>query len=223
MQPQQTERGRGPTNLRQGSSHRRQCEPTNGHRDLDLIGVRVDFETAWNGECTNMHGLPPESILLNASHTHSGPAPSSRGVDDPVYAKVADSYQRVLEEKIVQPIGQALSRSGPAQLYFTRARAGFAMNRRLRVGQEIETALIPTGPLITTLPVLRVVGSDGNLKAVLFGYACHNTVTGFYTINGDYAGYAQHRAGASWCGRPFLMGAGGDQNPYPRHVSLERV
>ena len=26
---------------------------------------------------------------------------------------------------------------------------------------------------------------------MLFGYACHNTVTGFYTINGDYAGYAQ--------------------------------
>ena len=58
-------------------------------------------------------------------------------MDDPIYAKVADSYQRVLEEKIVQVIGQVLSRSAPANLYFTPARAGFAMNRRLRVGDKI--------------------------------------------------------------------------------------
>ena len=82
----------------------------------------------------------------------------------------------------------------------------------------------PDRPVDHDVPVLRVVGSDGNLKAVLFGYACHNTVTGFYTINGDYAGYAQaleqaHPGAVAL----FLMGAGGDQNPYPRHVSLERV
>ena len=145
-------------------------------------------------------------------------------MDDPTYAKVADSYQRVLEEKIVQVIGHALSRSGPARLYFTRARAGFAMNRRLRVGQEIRNSPNPDGPVDHDVPVLRVVGSDGNLKAVLFGYACHNTVTGFYTINGDYAGYAQAYLEQAHPGAValFLMGAGGDQNPYPRHVSLEQ-
>jgi neutral ceramidase len=191
---------------------------------LDLIGVPRELRDAVERRVQKQYGLSPESILLNASHTHSGPAPSSRGVDDPVYARVADSYQRVLEEKIVQVIGEALSRSGPANLYFTRARAGFAMNRRLRVGNEIKNSPNPDGPVDHDVPVLRVVGTDGNLKAVLFGYACHNTVTGFYTINGDYAGYAQAYLEQAHPGAValFLMGAGGDQNPYPRHVSLDQ-
>jgi neutral ceramidase len=191
---------------------------------LDLIGVPRELRDGVERRVHKQYGLSPESILLNASHTHSGPAPSSRGVDDPTYAKVAISYQRVLEEKIVQVIGHALSRSGPAHLYFTRARAGFAMNRRLRVGQEIRNSPNPDGPVDHDVPVLRVVGPDGDLKAVLFGYACHNTVTGFYTINGDYAGYAQAYLEQAHPGAValFLTGAGGDQNPYPRHASLEQ-
>jgi neutral ceramidase len=192
---------------------------------LDLIGVPRELRDGVERRVHKQYGLSPASILLNASHTHSGPAPSSRGVDDPVYAKVAGSYQRVLEEKIVQVIGQALSRSGPATLHFTRARAGFAMNRRLRVGHQIRNSPNPVGPVDHEVPVLRVIGSDGNLKAVLFGYACHNTVTNFYTINGDYAGYAQAYLEQAHPGAValFLMGAGGDQNPYPRHVSLEQA
>jgi hypothetical protein len=191
---------------------------------LDLIGVPRELRDGVERRVHKQYGLSPGSILLNASHTHSGPAPSTRGVDDPIYARVADAYQRVLEEKIVQVIGQALSRSAPANLYFTRARAGFAMNRRLRVGDEIRNSPNPDGPVDHDVPVLRVVGTDGNLKAVLFGYACHNTVTGFYTINGDYAGYAQAYLEHAHPGAValFLMGAGGDQNPYPRHVALEQ-
>jgi neutral ceramidase len=192
---------------------------------MDLIGVPREVRDGVERRVRKQYGLSPESILLNASHTHSAPAPSSRGVDDPVYAKVAASYQRVLEEKIVQVIGQALSRSGPATLHFTRARAGFAMNRRLRVGHQIRNSPNPEGPVDHEVPVLRVIGSDGNLKAVLFGYACHNTVTNFYTINGDYAGYAQAYLEQAHPGAValFLMGAGGDQNPYPRHISLEQA
>jgi neutral ceramidase len=192
---------------------------------LDLIGVPRQLRDGVERRARQQYGLSPESILLNASHTHSGPAPSSVGVDDPVYAKVADSYQRVLEEKIVQVIGQALSRRGPADLQFTRARAGFAMNRRLRVGHEIRNSPNPEGPVDHEVPVLRVIGSDGNLKAVLFGYACHNTVTNFYMINGDYAGHAQAYLEQAHPGAValFLMGAGGDQNPYPRHASLEQA
>jgi len=114
--------------------------------------------------------------------------------------------------------------SKPATLHYTRARAGFAMNRRLPVGTEIRNSPNPDGPVDHDVPVLRVTGDGGKDIAILFGYACHNTVTGLYTINGDYAGYAQayleeKRPGVTAL---FLMGAGGDQNPYPRHASLEQ-
>jgi hypothetical protein len=42
------------------------------------------------------------------------------------------------------------------------------------------------------VPVLRVESPDGKqLRAILFGYACHNTSASWYFITGDYAGWAQ--------------------------------
>ena len=68
------------------------------------------------------------------------------------------------------------------------------------------------------MPVLSAKGPDGTLRAVLFGYACHNTTMGFRKWLGDYAGYAQEYLEND---HPdvtalFMMGCGGDQNPYPR-------
>ena len=68
------------------------------------------------------------------------------------------------------------------------------------------------------MPVLAVRDEQGNLRAALFGYACHNTTLGDYQINGDYAGFAQ----ADWESRHpgatalFMIGCGADVNPQPR-------
>ena len=69
------------------------------------------------------------------------------------------------------------------------------------------------------VPVLRVESPDGmELRAVMFGYACHNTTLSFFQYCGDYAGFAQQELEAAHPGMTalFLMGCGGDQNPYPR-------
>jgi neutral ceramidase len=73
---------------------------------------------------------------------------------------------------------------------------------------------------------LRVDGPDGKLRAVLFGYACHNTTLSFYKISGDYAGYAQEYLQTDHPGTValFMTGCAGDQNPYPRNtVALAQV
>ncbi|MDO8541373.1 MAG: neutral/alkaline non-lysosomal ceramidase N-terminal domain-containing protein [Opitutaceae bacterium] len=191
---------------------------------LDLISVPRRVRDEVERQSRERYQLRPESLLLNASHTHSGPAPYARGVGDPAYVEKAESYGRMLEQKIVEVIGQAIARLEPATLHYTHARAGFAMNRRLRVGTEIRNSPNPEGPVDHDVPVLRVTGADKKVRAILFGYACHNTVTGFYTINADYAGYAQAFLEETRPGTValFMMGAGGDQNPYPRHLSLEQ-
>jgi hypothetical protein len=64
------------------------------------------------------------------------------------------------------------------------------------------------------------------LRAVLFGYACHNTCMGDYKFRGDYAGYAQEYLEQAHPGMTalFLQGCGGDQNPYPRSTEeLTRI
>jgi hypothetical protein len=71
-----------------------------------------------------------------------------------------------------------------------------------------------------SVPVLRAASPDGNVRCVLFGVACHNTTatSGNYAVNGDYAGFAQAYVERQCPGAQamFMMGCGGDANPYPR-------
>ena len=192
---------------------------------LDLLGIPVSMRNEIVRQVSEKHGLGAESVLINASHTHSGPSVEGRGVTDPVYQKKGQEYGRMLTAKLVQGISDALTRLEPAKLFYTRARAGFAMNRRLPVGHEVINSPYPEGPVDHDVPVLRVVGADGNLRAIMFGYACHNTTANFQSINGDYAGFAQSYLQEN---RPgvvalFMLGAGADQNPYPRHLSIEQA
>jgi len=79
--------------------------------------------------------------------------------------------------------------------------------------------------------VRRLTGAVLFAAAVLFGCACHNTtLTGaHYEICGDYAGFAQAHVEKEQPGvqAMFMIGCGGDANPYPRgevdHVVSEYV
>ncbi|MHC4175728.1 MAG: neutral/alkaline non-lysosomal ceramidase N-terminal domain-containing protein, partial [Planctomycetota bacterium] len=119
---------------------------------------------------------------------------------------------------LLQLIGQAIENLAPAQLGYTHARAGFAMNRRSKTNGSYRIAPNPDGPVDHDVPVLWVDSSDGELRAVLFGYACHNTTLSFYKFCGDYAGFAQQYIEEAHPGTTalFVAGCGGDQNPYPR-------
>ncbi|MCA1686930.1 MAG: hypothetical protein LC745_13365, partial [Planctomycetia bacterium] len=70
------------------------------------------------------------------------------------------------------------------------------------------------------VPVLEVIADDGRRRAVVFGYACHNTTVppadGRYC--GDYAGFAQAALEADGLAdvAMFVPGAGADQDPEPR-------
>jgi len=198
---------------------------------LDLIGVPQAVRHAVALRAEKDFALPPAHLVLNASHTHSGPglrtAPLAEQEKDPVRAQDALDYTQSLQDQLVRIIGEALARMQPARLTWNRARCGFAMNRRRDYtlppdDPNANKAPNPDGPVDHEVPALRVEAEDGTLRAALFGYACHNTCLGFYHWCGDYAGYAQealqeHRPGFIAL---FLMGCGGDQNPYPRRSDV---
>jgi hypothetical protein len=191
---------------------------------LDLIGVPRTLRKNLERRCGEAYKLPPEGILLNASHTHSGPEfRVGRGrADDGEFKPTTDgeAYGRLLEDKLFNLIGEALEKLAPARLGYSHARAGFAMNRRLPTPTGYVNSPYPDGPVDHEVPVLRVVDGAGKLRAVLFGYACHNTSLAFYRWNADYAGYAREYVQAEHPGAVamFMMGCGGDQNPYPRRT-----
>jgi len=189
---------------------------------IDLISVPRTLRDWLEAAAREKYGLNRSSLLMNISHTHCGPElRASRLKDDDTkakYAPVAEQYVTQLQQKLAALVGDALNRLAPAKLDFLRARAGFAMNRRRPTPQGYSNAPYSDGPVDHEVPVLRVTDPQGNLAALLFGYACHNTTMGDYLIRGDYAGYAQQYLEEDHPGMTalFMMGCGADQNPYPR-------
>jgi len=176
---------------------------------MDLIGVIERLRTAVAEQVQQKYQLPPHALLMNASHTHCGPA---YGRDE------AKDYFDSLTQHLVDIVGRSLNRLEPASISYCHARCGFAMNRRTPTETGYRNHPNPNGPVDHAVPVLRVDSPDSELRAVLFGYACHNTNMGFRKWLGDYAGYAQeyfekdHPEATAL----FMMGCGADQNPYPR-------
>ncbi|MDZ7619144.1 MAG: neutral/alkaline non-lysosomal ceramidase N-terminal domain-containing protein [Patescibacteria group bacterium] len=195
---------------------------------LDLIGIPRALREELENEIREKYQLPPAGLLINASHTHSGPV--VRAEKSAIYHLTPEQGEQVtkyvagLREKLVALVGEALNDLGPARLGYSRARAGFAMNRRLPTEKGYRNSPYPDGPVDHDVPVLRVERPDGTLRAVLFGYACHSTTLGLYEFCGDYGGYAQQYLQEIYpdAVAMFMAGCGGDQNPYPRGT-LERA
>jgi neutral ceramidase len=189
---------------------------------LDLISVPGPLRAHIEDKLKQSHGLAPENLLMNCSHTHSGPEIRTTGTAldglDPERREKAVAYVESLQTKVLSSIDAAFIKLAPAMISFQKARAGFAMNRRLPSGTGYRNSPNPEGRVDHDVPLLRVEDTEGAITAIVFGYACHNTTLGFYQMNGDYAGYAQHYIEEAHPGTVamFMMGCGGDQNPYPR-------
>lgn len=190
-------------------------EDANGNRlvivTTDLIGIIGKFRADIESAVSEKFKLPPEALMMNASHTHCGP---SYGRED------TEDYYDELVAKTVAIIGEALETMEPSQLHYSSAKCGFAMNRRTPSPQGFRNHPNPKGVVDHTVPVLSVTNPEGELKTVLFGYSCHNTTMGFMKWLGDYAGYAQEYFEADHEGvtAMFMNGCSGDQNPYPRRM-----
>ena len=188
---------------------------------LDLIGVPRMLRQNVAARAEKEYGIKPERLLLNASHTHSGPELRARSLDYPNKRDAeADAYTAQLEATLAQLIGEALANLRPAHVRQSYARCGFAMNRRTPTPKGYANHPYPQGPVDHQVPVLHATAADGAEIAILFGYNCHATTVGLYQFSGDYPGFAQQYLEEAHPGAVamFMNGCSGDQNPYPRNT-----
>ena len=192
----------------------------------DLLFFRAPMAEAICREIMEKTGLERRQILLNASHTHSGPV---FGIKDPDRFELTkdqratvDAYTKKLQGQLVRLVEQALADMKPARFRFGTGKVDFVMNRRL-MGPDGKCRGMgpnPQGPVDRSVPVLRVDAPDGSLRALLFGCACHNvTLDGANRkISGDYASFAQQVIQRQHPGAQamFMIGCGGDANSHPR-------
>src|SRR4051812_13530272 len=155
---------------------------------VDLVGIPRDLSDQVAAKLKKQYGLNRSQLLINASHTHSGPIvwPNLRNlaVLPAGEQEKLVNYRNVLANALVSVAGAALRDLAPATLEFGEGVAGFAINRR--------AAINPNGPVDHRVPVLKIADASGKIRGIVFGYSCHNTtLTGeFYQLSGDYSGFA---------------------------------
>lgn len=190
----------------------------------DLIGLPGVITDEVAARARNRFGLARAQLVFNSSHTHSGPAvwPNLRVLFDfnPDDQRRTEAYAQRLTDSLTRVIGEALGNLAPAVVASGHGTAAFAINRREPRPTGVAIGVNPPGPTDHDVPVLKVSSPAGKLRAVLFGYACHNTTLGgnLYRVNGDYAGFAQAELETRFpeATALFCELCGGDQNPNPR-------
>lgn len=208
-------------------------EDGRGHRAVLITSDLLGFPKRMSDRiCQRLQanlGLERAQILLNSSHTHSGPvlldSLNCMYPLDEAQLDLIRVYSAHLEDTIAGLVARAFEDLKPARLSSGNGVTRYAVNRRNNTEAKILETHDFNGPVDHAVPVLLVTGEDERPRAIVFGYACHATVLSGYEWCGDHPGFAQIAVERKYPGAValFAAGCGADQNPLPRRsVALAR-
>ncbi|WP_433013186.1 neutral/alkaline non-lysosomal ceramidase N-terminal domain-containing protein [Kribbella sp. CA-294648] len=183
---------------------------------LDAIAVGTSLVAELSAAAGAAAGIPPECVLVCASHTHSAPA----GWTGQIHPVIPAEREPVLYESLTAAVTSAPLERRPVRASWRSIEVvGVGTNRHRRNGPHDNTAGVLT---------LHSV-ADGTLAAVLLDFACHPTTYGPENLlySADWPGATRkalaHLSTASASlGGPalppgpvvgFLQGAAGDVSP----------
>jgi neutral ceramidase len=203
-------------------------EDAEGHRAVlvttDILGFPTDVSNRIRDRIEQDYGLGRSQVLLNSSHTHTGPVLENALVDiypmDSEQIKLVEEYSSHLEDQIVRLVGNAVEKMEPATIFADNGVTRFQVNRRNNDAATLHRQTELSGPNDYAVPVIKVADASGEIMAIAFGYACHPTVLNNYKWSGDYPGFAQIELENAYPDAValFFQGAGADQNPLPRQT-----
>ncbi len=181
---------------------------------FDLLFFSRDEADRYKGAIGRKIDLAPSQILLNTSHTHTGPK-----VGTWLYEPPSDPfYLQGLEYAIIDAACQARDAAVEVTIWAGVTRSALPMSRRVKLENgKVDRALRPNpdGPVCDALPICLLKDSDGTPVCLLFSVSCHpSTISGF-EISAEYPGVAIERLD-TYLGKPcslFLQGTGGDAKP----------
>lgn len=172
---------------------------------LDLISLTRSVTEQARATIQKTLGIPPQQVLLSATHTHTGPelaGRSRRSQDQIGTSKLALDYTERLPELIAQAVTLAYQQRQPARLSLARGRCDtVAFNRRyfMRDGSvawnpgkgnpDIVLPAGPTDPDLTLLYVQPHQASDPRQAlATYVNFPLHPDTTGGTRISADWPG-----------------------------------
>ncbi len=195
---------------------------------LDLVGVSRDVTDPVRHEIAVNHQLGLKDVLINCSHTHTGPVVGENlrtmYILEENESQKLLNYTRHLKERLVELADAAFSNLEASRLRAGQSQATFATNRRENPQSHVlawRASGKLKGPVDYSVPILEIRDMDHQLKGLVFGYACHATVLSDYQWSGDYPGFAQIQLESRYDGiqAMFWAGCGADINPLPRRTA----
>jgi hypothetical protein len=164
-------------------------------------------------------GTTPESVLINASHTHCGPTMRRYySWESAGQHRLQDSYSMHLRELITECAVAADRRLQPARIGTGKGAVRIGINRR-ELDPESGKVFLgenPDGPIDREVGVVRVDDLGGRPLATVFSHGCHTVTMGpkFLELSPDFPGPARELVEFA-TGAPsiFLQAAGGNINP----------
>ena len=189
---------------------------------LDVCLLSKPLGTEIRERIAKAVGLPADAILINASHTHTGPLTGKDFASDTV---ATPEYLELLKERSVEACLDALCDLAPAKMFFAETEAkGISFIRRYRMKDgstktnpatqdpEIDCPLGKPNEEVRFLKIEREGGKD----IYLVNFGTHpDTVSGEY-ISADWPGYVcsilESAIPESCC--MLLLGPQGDVNHY---------
>lgn len=188
----------------------------------DLIGFGERFVAEVRAEITRRVEIPPENILLCASHTHYGPVTGAYETELP---EDVAAYLANLKYLMAGAAQVAMARLQPVRLGFGEGESFIGVNRReRRPDGQIILGQNPDGPCDRSVRVMRLDTADGKPLAALVNFACHpvSATHAFRSVSADYIAsmrkLVETATGATCL---FLQGASGNINPIEMRHSAE--
>ena len=162
--------------------------------------------------------VPSSHVLLNCSHTHSGP--TMRGYfydDDSDQHQMRASYEARVIDEMPALAACALGNLETVRMATGTGEARIGINRReLDDEGDIIVGEDPDGPVDHEVRVIRLDDSRGVPKAVVFAHGCHTVTMGPKNLrwSPDYVGPARQLVeGSLGCLSLFLQANAGDIDP----------
>ena len=164
---------------------------------LDLVGMPHDLSDDIRTDIVHETGVDWNLVLLNASHTHSGPymiRALIAALPDPPQVEV--QYFKDLREKILTATRSAFRSMSPAAIEVFEGTSQVGINRRGKNRQGVRAMVPdPQGPYDPRVWILRATPTNGSAPAVVFSYACHPVIAygyAFSAISADFPGAARN-------------------------------
>jgi len=177
----------------------------------DLCFLAREEADRFRGAIGRRVDLSPRQILLNSSHTHSGPCVGNWGLS--LYGQPDRLYVAALETATVEAACQARESARPVHLRACSTRTRVPLSRRRREPDgRIAFAPAPEGFVYDRLPVCLLADASGEAVCLLFSISCHPSTLHGWEMSADYPGVAcaELDAHLGATASMFLQGTGGD-------------